>query len=330
MSLRTLNACHPALHLVFALCLGEERIGVSVSDVSVAQPRSRLWLIMLAAMLWGTTGVTSRTLYSISAANPGSVSFFRLAIATPCLALACWFAVGRRAWRIAPRDFARMAALGTMLAVYQICFFAAITQVGVAVATLVTLSLAPILVALLAPVLTGERLTRGLLGALALALVGIICIVGVPNAASSHGNVALGALLASGSALGYALVTLISRSLGRYHPLQTTTVGFAVGAVVLLPLALTTGLVVHYPPQGWLLLLYLGTIPSALAYSLFLTGMAHIPATVASITTLLEPLTATLLATILLGERLTPLGLAGAGLLLGAVALLTWMRPAIA
>jgi drug/metabolite transporter, DME family len=293
----------------------------------VARPRSRLWLIMLAALLWGTTGVTTRTLYSISAATPISVSFFRLALATPLLAIACWLTVGRRSWHIKRRDLLRMAILGVMLALYQVCFFAALTQVGVAVATLVTLSLAPILVALLAPLLAHERLTRPLMVALAIALTGIICIVGVPSNVGSHGSVVLGALLASGSALGYAMVTIISRSLAHYHPLQTTTVGFTTGTLVLLPLALATGFVVTYPPLGWLLLVYLGSVPTAFAYSLFLAGMARTPATVASITTLLEPLTATILAALLFGERLTPLGVVGAGLLLCAVLLLARQRP---
>jgi len=63
-------------------------------------------------------------------------------------------------------------------------------------------------------------------------------------------------------------------------------------------------------------------VPTALAYGLFLTGMRATPATVASIATLLEPLTATLLAWVLFGERLGPLGLAGTALLLTAMAVL--------
>lgn len=83
------------------------------------------------------------------------------------------------------------------------------------------------------------------------------------------------------------------------------------------------GLHLSYPPAGWLLLLYLGVVPTALAYALFLLGMRHIAATAASIVTLLEPLVAAGLAWLLLGERLGPLGLLGATLLLGAVALLS-------
>jgi len=80
--------------------------------------------------------------------------------------------------------------------------------------------------------------------------------------------------------------------------------------------------VVSYPTAGWLLLLHLGLLPTALAYVLFLFAMRHTSATVASIVTLLEPLTSTVLAWALFGEQLGPLGLPGALLLLGAIGLL--------
>lgn len=72
----------------------------------------------------------------------------------------------------------------------------------------------------------------------------------------------------------------------------------------------------------WVLLVYLGLIPTALAYVLFFGGLRYTTATTASIATLLEPLTSTALAWLLFGERLGPLGLLGAVLLLGAIALL--------
>jgi DME family drug/metabolite transporter len=63
-------------------------------------------------------------------------------------------------------------------------------------------------------------------------------------------------------------------------------------------------------------------VPTALAYVCFLAGMRHTTATVATIATLIEPLTSTTLAWLLFGERLGPLGLLGGALLLGAIGLL--------
>jgi drug/metabolite transporter, DME family len=286
--------------------------------------RRGLLLILLAALLWGTVGVTTRSIYDRSETNALSIGFFRLAIATPALLLACWRALGRRTFRIGRRDLVLMLAIGAAMAFYQVCYFAAIARVGVAVAVLITLCTAPVLVALLAAVFLRERLTPAALLALTCALAGTTMLVWVtPPQAGPQRETIMGVLLALGSALGYAVIALWSRALaGRYHPLQTITVGFGAGALLLLPFALGAGLVVAYPLTSWLLLLHLGLLPTALAYVLFLAGMRHTTATVASVVTLVEPLTSTALAWLLFGERLGPLGLLGAALLLGAIGLL--------
>jgi DME family drug/metabolite transporter len=77
---------------------------------------------------------------------------------------------------------------------------------------------------------------------------------------------------------------------------------------------------------GWPLLLYLGLGPTAVAYALFTAGLGRVPATAAGIVSLLEPLTATTLGLLVFGERLGPIGAAGALLLLAALTLLTLAR----
>ena len=298
-----------------------------------AGSRRGLLLILGAALLWGTVGVATKGLYTLSDTNALSIGFFRLAFATPALLAACWRVLGRRAFRVAPRDLGTMVMIGVMMAFYQVCYFAAIARVGVAVAVLITLCTAPVLVALLGALLLRERLSGAALLALACALVGTAMLVWIdPGQVGLQRDTVIGVLLALGSALGYAIIALCSRALaGRYHPLQPISIGFGAGALVLLPFALASGMAVVYPPAGWLLLLHLGLLPTALAYVLFLAGMRHTTATIASIVTLVEPLVSTLLAWLLFGERLGPLGALGAALLLAAIGLLYWgaARPSI-
>jgi DME family drug/metabolite transporter len=301
-------------------------VAETIATDTLARPqlgrRQGLWLIALAAALWGTVGVTTQAIYHLTATNPLSIGFWRLALATPPLVLAAWSQFGRRAFALARRDLLLTLLIGAMLGLYQACYFAAIARTGVAVATLVTLCTAPVLVALLSGALTREWPTRATLLALACALAGtMLLVVGRPQ--SNSGTSLLGVLLALGSATGYAIVTLCGRAVaGRAHPLQVNALAFAAGAALLFALALPTGFVVAYPATGWLALLYLGLVPTALAYGLFLVGMRAVPATVASIITLIEPLAATILARLLFGEQLGPGGLVGAVLLLGALVLL--------
>ncbi|HJZ45856.1 MAG TPA: EamA family transporter [Roseiflexaceae bacterium] len=289
-----------------------------------AESRRGLLLIVLAAVLWGTVGVTTKTIYGLSDTNPLSIGFFRLAFSAPALLAACWRVLGRRMFRVTARDLGLMLLMGALMAFYQVCYFAAIARVGVAIAVLVTLCTAPVMVALLSALLLRERLTGAVLLALACALAGTAMLVWVrPGTGGAPRDALAGVLLALGSAFGYSMIALCSRALaGRYHALQPITFGFAGGAVLLLPFALATGFVATYPASGWALLLYLGLVPTALAYVLFLSGIRRITATVASIVTLIEPLTSTMLAWLLFGEQLGPLGVFGAALLLGAIGLL--------
>lgn len=281
-----------------------------------------VWLIISAAVCWGTVGPATQSLYALTPTNALSIGFFRLAFALPLLALACWRLLGRRSLALPRRDLLVIVALGALVALYQALYFAAIARAGVAVAALVTLCLAPVIVALVSAGVLREQLTRVTLLALGLALLGTALLIDMRPAGDSAALL-VGVLLALGSAAGYALITLCGRTLaGRCHPLQTTTVGFATAAALLLPFALGSGFVIDYPAMGWGLLVYLGCVPTALAYALFLRGMHTTSATAASTITLLEPLTATLLAVALFHERLGPLGVVGAALLLGAVVIL--------
>lgn len=283
--------------------------------------------ILMAAISWGTIGVTTQALYRTSMTNAVSIGFFRLAIAAPLLNMACWILLGKHWFRVARRDLALMILLGAMEALYQVCYFTAITLAGVTVSTLVTLCTAPVLVALLSLFVKRERLSLMTVCALLSAIGGTWLLVGARGSSTQAATSMVGILFALGSAFGYALVILCARSLSsKYHPLQINAVAFTTGALLLFSFALKTRLDVAYPLTGWLMLGYLGAVPTALAYGLFMRGMRSVPSAVASIVTLCEPLTATILAWILFGERLGPSALLGAGLLIGTIVVLSFQR----
>jgi DME family drug/metabolite transporter len=275
---------------------------------------------MLAAVMWGTVGITTKTIYGLSATNPLSIGFFRLALSLPVLFAICWARLGRQMFQVARRDLALMALIGMMTALYQVCYFGAIKRTGVAVATLITLCTAPIMVAIISTAITRRRPTGYVLVALSGALAGTALLVLFQEQQGVSAADAGGILLALGSALGYSLVALASQKLaGRYDPFQSIAISFSLGAIILLAFALARGLVLSYTPMGWSLLVYLGTVPTALAYVLFLAGMRSTSATVASISTLLEPLVATVLAWLIFKERFSSMGFVGVALLSGSL-----------
>lgn len=281
------------------------------------------WSIVGASTLWGTTGVTTQVLYNLSATNALTLAFLRLAIAGVVLCVICWRLLGLRMWRMQRRDALTMLLMGVMQALFQFGYLAAIPECGVTIATLVALCVAPVIVVLYAALFMHERITVKIVLALLCALAGTVLLTGGPTGHETSGNLLLGVLLALLSAAGYAGVILAGRSLSsRCHPLQINTISFGMGAILLLAGALSTHLVLSYSMNGWLLVLYLGFIPTALAYMLFQSGLRSTSATLTSILTLCEPLTATVLAWLLFGERLNTLGILGALLLFGTLLLL--------
>lgn len=288
-------------------------------------------LVIGCAVLWGTVGVTTRGIYSVSETNALSIGFFRLLFSVPLLGILAMRSVGPNLLLQRPgvvggrwRDLALMIGLGAMMAFYQVAYFAAIPRLGVTIAVIITICSAPIMVAVISAVFLKETITPRMLVALGAAVVGTALLaLQQPTGAIAADQAGWGILFALGSGFGYAMLTFFSRALAdRYHPLQPITVGFAIGAALLLPIALASGLTLRYPVEGWGLLIYLGVVPTALAYWLFLLALRTVPATVSSILTLLEPLVGALLAALIFHETLAPIGWVGAALLLGALGIL--------
>jgi len=286
--------------------------------------------VALAALLWGTVGIASRFLFEVSALAPLTVGAWRLLLAAPLVGL---FAARLPGAALDRRDLGLMLLLGLTQAGYQGLYFGAVARVGVTLATLLALCAAPVLVALLARVVLREPLGPRTLAAVILSVMGVALLVGVPGPMRADAaTVGVGLAMAGAAAASYAVFTLASRALaGRHHPARIVALGFGAGAVMLAGIAGVAGLGSGRPflPEsgvGWALVLYMGLVPTALAYVLFLWGMRRATATGSAVVVLLEPLIAALLAWLLLGERLGPWGLVGGGLLLGAVMVLALRR----
>lgn len=276
--------------------------------------------IALSAILFGSIGVATSSIFNVAATNALSITLWRAFIALPIFLLISFFLLGKKMFVVQRRDLRIMLLAGLMMAIYQAGFVVALQNVNVTIATLVTLGTVPIFAALLSARLLRERLHLQVYLALLCALVGLVLLVGFQPSKNLGVNVGWGVFFSLLTALGSASFQVCGRVLAnRYHPLQTLAVFFFVATLALLPLALYNGFVVTYSLQGWLLLLHLGIGVSILGYAFLILGLRTIPATSATIIALLEPLTGTLLAWLLLGERLDALGLAGAALMLVAM-----------
>jgi DME family drug/metabolite transporter len=282
-------------------------------------------LIALAAISWGTTGSVTTVLVARAGAHPLLIGTVRMALASVLLVAGSLGVAGTV--RVARRDVLRCVATGACMAGFQAAYFTAVTLSGIAATALVAICSAPLLIALLAAWTLGERLTRRTVLALGLGVAGTSLLVAGPSrVATPAPAMAAGVLLALVAGLAYALYVIVTkRSLAASPPLPLTAATFTIAAVLMAPTLLWVPAPLAQVTVGWPWLLYLGAVATAGAYALYSTGLSQVPASVAGIVSLLEPLTATGLGVLLFGERLGAPGVIGAALLLAGLALV--IRP---
>ena len=291
-----------------------------------AAPGRGMLLVAFAVLLWSTTGIVSRVLFEQTDISPLMVAFIRLAVAAPLFMMTGLLHQGRDFLRLPPATGRWVVALGVAQAGFQVGYLSSVEQIGAGLATLITLCLAPVLVALLGTLLLGEPLSRRILTALAIAIAGTALLVISPQAMDIDTGLRTGVGFGLFAASVYAGFTLISRHLADHiQPMQSAALGFGVGALAMLPVLAAEGMapLIGEAELAVPILVYLALIPTTLGYICFFNGLRYTTATISSILVLLEPLGAAVLAWVLLGEALGQFGLLGAVMLILAVTLLT-------
>lgn len=287
------------------------------SNQASSQSAIALGAACSAGFFWGTGAVVVNVLIANHGFTPENISFWRFTVGA--IVLLAFF--GRRIyWQQLRPLMTTVLAAGTAMAGYVLFWFLGIAHIGAAIPTLIALCLPPVLVTIFALIRGQETLNVELIAVLAAALTGTVLIVSRHStgvSATDQYELILGVSYSFGSAVLYAGFALISGRLSnRLGAGQTTTCLTIVAALVMglsslyRPLYWPTDI----PPQAWFL--YLGVVTAALALLAFSWGAARLTPTALTVATLVEPLTAVLLAALFLGEQLGPLQWLGGFLLL--------------
>ncbi|MGY1671083.1 DMT family transporter [Geodermatophilus sp. SYSU D00710] len=249
--------------------------------------------------------------------SPGALALGRLLVGTAVLALLClgrgWVAPTRQEWRL-------MAVCGIgWFGVYNVALNAAERHLD-AGTTAMLVNVGPILIAVLAGVWLREGFPRWLVAGLAVAFAGVL-LIGLAGRGS--GGDLLGVLLCLVAAVTYAVGVVAQKPvLRRLPPLQVTATACAIGTVCCLPWAgaLVTELAAA-PAASVLGTVYLGVVPTALAFSTWAYALARTEAGRLGVTTYLVPPLVVLMSWLLLDEVPTPLAVAGGVVCLAGVAI---------
>jgi drug/metabolite transporter, DME family len=273
-----------------------------------------------AGVLWGTGALVVNVLVEKYGFTPENISFWRFVIGAAVL-LAVF---GRSiSWSRLRPLIGTVLMAGVAMAGYVLLWFLGIELMGAAVPTLIALCLPPVIVTVVAVARRQEQADSKLLLVLMGAIVGTVLIVARHSSAASEGNssnVLFGIVFSIGSAFLYAGFSLISGrisiALGAGPATACLTV-VAAAAIGLFGLYRPFSWPADVPPQAWFL--YLGLVTAALALLAFSWGAARLKPTALTVATLLEPLTAVVLSSLLLGQRLNAMQWLGGALLLFSI-----------
>lgn len=280
------------------------------------------WNVALGALAasWGFIAVLA------AAVDLGAeaLAFWRLALAAATLVVVAL--ATRRLDRLAPRGrLGALAALGVVQGAHWLFFFEAVEHGSVALAVL-TFYAAPLLIALAAPFVLGERTSRLVLGACLVGALGIAAI-----ALDDGGGAVTVAAVAAGlaSAATYAVLVLLSKRL-LTQAIPPLTVAFwdcLVGAVAVAPALLLADRVVPDGAGEWGAVIALGVLFTGLSTLLYALLLRHVAAQTAGVLTFLEPVSGVLLAWALLEQRPGTTTLVGGALVVAAGVAVVVLEP---
>lgn len=275
--------------------------------------------VLGAAVLFGTTGTAQEL--GPDGTTPLGVGTLRIVVG----AVALWCFARRLPSIALLRRHLRWFALGGLgVAVYQPAFFAGTSRAGVALATVVALGSGPVFAGAIGWAVFRARPATQWVLATAVSITGGVLLVaaGASSGSVTVDAVGVGAALAAGA--GYALYAIASKVLivGGVDSTVSLAWPFTLGAIALVPFAAGEPLDWAITMPGVVMLAHLGVLTVGLAYVLYGWGLRTIDTPTAVTLTLAEPLTAAVLAVVVLDERLPPLGwLGGALVVLGLLVL---------
>ena len=280
--------------------------------------RGSILLVVVSGVLFGTAG-TAKAL-GPAGIPPIAAGVLRIQIGAVAL-LAAMPLLGARRSRL-PILWRRPQIIVTAVAaaLYQPFFFGAVSSVGVALGTLVAVGSEPVFAGVLGWVALRHRPTLGWLAATAIAVAGLVLR---SSGQLDGGGDSVGLVLALGAGLCSACYTVAAKhQLDRdATAIEVPAASFVLGGLLLAPLLIGQPMAWLGTPGGATLAIYLGVATMAIANVLLAHGIHGLPPGPAATLMLTDPVVATLLGVVVLGEALSPVAAVGVALVLAGLVL---------
>lgn len=286
----------------------DELTAVSPGESDTAQRRARMvgYLLLVATSLgWGLNWPVTKHL--LTELPPLSLRGLSGVVGAGLLAVLAL--IFRQSLKVPRAQWPRLVLLsGLNVTAWMALMGLALVYLPASEAAVMAYSM-PVWASVLAWPILGERISLMRVIAMAMAIVGLIALMGGQGVAASYAKLP-GILLALGGAFLFAVGTV----LGKRWPLTLPPLTSAVWQILIgcLPVAII-GLLIEQPhfmslsPLGWTLFGYSIVVQFCVAYACWFAALQRLPASVAAIGTLLVPVIGVLASAAALGE---PLGIA--------------------
>lgn len=277
--------------------------------------------ILLGALCASTTG----TAQALAPEGATSLSMGSLRLLGGGVSLFLFCLITRNLPKLSHWPKFRMLAGAAGLLGFQLGFFFSVKLVGVAVGSIVAVGSSPIMVGILGWFLLREKPSGLWCGATTLSIGGLVLL----SLSSGGGQFNLiGLALALSAGLSYACFLIaVKPVLEKFDPIHIMMLIFLLGGFAMVPVLVTQPLAWIGSLRGVLVVLDLGVLTTAAAFTLILFGMRTTPVAVTSTLGLAEPLGATLLGVFLLKEVMTTSTVIGIFLIFFSMVLLVLEKP---
>jgi drug/metabolite transporter (DMT)-like permease len=281
-------------------------------------------LILLMVAFWSGNYIAGKI--ALRELSPLFLAGLRIGLAgVTMVPLYAWERVRKRDRSLtvtARHDVVRLLLLGLLgVTLNQFFFIVGLSRTSVAHAAIL-IGLTPIQVLIIAGVRGQERITARKVAGMAIALAGVALLKAFEPAAGT-GATWLGDFFILLTGLCFALFTVFGKEVTQqYSTITMNTYAYVGGAVALLPLTLWEAAhqpLAHVSAGAWLAAIYMALFPSVVAYLIYYHALAHMAASRVSAFSYLQPVFATIMGVVLLGESLGAPVIAGGAVILAGV-----------
>ena len=270
-----------------------------------------VFLIIVSGISFGAAAIFARFAYE-AGTNPITLLFLRFGMASICMIFIILVRKNPLPRGLILIGLVLMGALGYVG--QSFCYFTGLTLASAGLVALL-LYLYPAIVTVISVIFLKEPVSKLKITALVLALAGTVLTIG-----PAGGGQPLGIILSLGAAFIYSIYILVgSKIVKQGTAIQSSTVIIISAAVVYGGLISVQGPTFPVTLSGWISVIALALISTVLAVVTFLAGLERVGPTNAATLSTIEPVVTVVLASLILGETITPLRILGGMMILLAV-----------